>query len=73
MAATAEVDGGQGVAIPPTCSRFQLGSAAGPKVGNLTDDAEHYEYVWDVFGRLRKVKDTSDQCLVAEYRYNGVG
>ena len=42
-------------------------------VGNLTDDGESYEYEWDPFGRLRKVKKTSDQSLVAEYRYNGLG
>ena len=41
--------------------------------GNLTDDGEDYEYVYDVFGRLREVRDTSDQSLVAEYRYNGLG
>jgi len=42
-------------------------------VGNLTDDDENYEYVYDVWGRLRKVKDTGDQALVAEYWYNGLG
>ena len=41
--------------------------------GNLTDDGEHHEYEYDAFGRLRKVKDTSDQSLVAEYTYNGLG
>ena len=40
--------------------------------GNLTDDADSYEYEYDGFGRLRKVKDTSDQSLVAEYTYNGL-
>ena len=43
------------------------------EVGNLTDDGEHYEYVFDVFGRLRKVNDTSDQSLVVEYKYDGLG
>ena len=43
------------------------------KVGNLTDDGEHYEYEYDAFGRLRKIKKTSDQALVAEYTYNGLG
>jgi RHS repeat-associated protein len=43
------------------------------QVGNLTDDGEHYEYEYDAFGRLRKVKDTGDQSLVAEYTYNGLG
>ncbi|MBL1216212.1 MAG: hypothetical protein D8M59_01815 [Planctomycetes bacterium] len=27
----------------------------------------------DPFGRLRKINDTSDQSLVAEYKYNGLG
>jgi RHS repeat-associated protein len=43
------------------------------QVGNLTDDGEHYEYEYDAFGRLRKVKDTGDQSLVAEYTYNALG
>ena len=42
-------------------------------MGNLTDDGEHYEYEYDAFGRLRKIKKTSDQALVAEYTYNGLG
>ncbi len=42
-------------------------------VGNLTDDGENYEYEYDPFGRLRKVTKTSDQALVAEYTYNGLG
>jgi RHS repeat-associated protein len=42
-------------------------------VGNLTDDDTDYEYEWDAFYRLRKVKKTSNQALVAEYRYNGLG
>ena len=41
-------------------------------MGNLTDDKEDYRYVYDVWGRLRKVKDQSDN-LVAEYTYNGLG
>lgn len=41
-------------------------------MGNLTDDGEDYEYVYDVWGRLRKVKDQSST-LVAEYTYNGLG
>ena len=43
------------------------------EVGNLTDDGENYEYVFDAFGRLREVKDTGDQSTVAEYEYNGLG
>ncbi len=42
-------------------------------VGNLTDDGQAYEYVYDVWGRLRKVKNTSNQNLIAEYWYNGLG
>jgi len=42
-------------------------------VGNLLDDGEEYEYVWDGFGRLRKILDTSDQSLIAEYTYTGLG
>jgi RHS repeat-associated protein len=41
--------------------------------GNVADDGQHYEYVYDAFGRLRKVQDTDDQTLVAEYSYNGLG
>ncbi len=41
-------------------------------VGNLTDDGESYEYVYDPFGRLRKVNNQSS-ALVAEYKYNGLG
>ena len=41
-------------------------------VGNLTDDDEDYEYVYDPFGRLRKINDQSSN-LVAEYKYNGLG
>jgi RHS repeat-associated protein len=40
--------------------------------GNLTDDAESYEYEYDAFNRLRKVKNQSST-LLAEYRYNGLG
>jgi RHS repeat-associated protein len=41
--------------------------------GNLTDDGESYEYEWDAFYRLRRVKKTTDQGLVAEHKYNGLG
>ena len=43
------------------------------EVGNLTDDGEHWEHEYDAFGRLRKITDTSDQSLIAEYEYNGLG
>src|SRR5690606_15533446 len=43
------------------------------EVGNLTNDGEDYEYVYDPFGRLRKVLDRTDSSVVAEYRYNGLG
>jgi RHS repeat-associated protein len=42
-------------------------------VGNLIDDGEHYEYVYDPFGRLRKILDRSNDALVQEYWYNGLG
>ena len=42
-------------------------------VGNLIDDGEDYEYVYDPFGRLRFVKRTDNQAVVAEYRCNGLG
>jgi RHS repeat-associated protein len=42
-------------------------------VGNMTDDGKDYEYEYDAFGRLRKIKKTTDQSLIAEYRYNGLG
>ena len=40
--------------------------------GNMTDDGKDYEYVYDVWGRLRKVNNTTTHALVAEYRYNGL-
>jgi YD repeat-containing protein len=42
-------------------------------VGNLTDDGESYKYEYDAFGRMRKILDRSDDSLVAEYVYNGLG
>jgi len=42
-------------------------------LGNLTDDGDDYQYEWDAFGRLRKVKNTAGSALIAEYRYNGLG
>ncbi|NNF64227.1 MAG: RHS repeat-associated core domain-containing protein, partial [Acidimicrobiia bacterium] len=42
--------------------------------GQLDDDDEKYEYVFDAFGRLRKIKQTDgDRNVVAEYKYNGLG
>ena len=43
------------------------------EAGNLTDDGEDYDYEWDAFYRLRKIKDRSTSDLVAEYKYNGLG
>jgi YD repeat-containing protein len=40
--------------------------------GNMTDDAKDYKYVYDAWGRLRKVKQTGNSAVVAEYRYNGL-
>ncbi|MEO0631075.1 MAG: hypothetical protein AAFY46_10155, partial [Planctomycetota bacterium] len=42
-------------------------------VGNLTDDGEEYKYVWDAFGRLTEILDRSDDSLVEEMTYNGLG
>jgi len=41
--------------------------------GNMTDDGKDYEYEYDALYRLRRVRKTSNQALVAEYRYNGLG
>ncbi|MGD9689499.1 MAG: RHS repeat-associated core domain-containing protein [Phycisphaerales bacterium] len=41
-------------------------------VGNMTDDGQNYKYVYDVFGRLVKVKNQSNN-TVAEYGYDGLG
>lgn len=43
------------------------------KRGDMTDDGEHYEYVYDAFGRLRKINRTDNQNLVTEYHYNPLG
>ncbi len=43
------------------------------KNGALKNDGENYKYVWDAWGRLRQVKNRSNDALVAEYRYNGLG
>ena len=40
-------------------------------VGNLTDDGENNEYIYDAWGRLRFVNNQS-QVPVSEYRYNGL-
>jgi len=42
-------------------------------VGNMTDDGKDYTYVYDVFGRLVKVKARSGGATVAEYGYDGLG
>ena len=42
------------------------------EAGNLTDDNESYKYVYDPFGRLRKITNQSGT-TIAEYRYNGLG
>ncbi len=43
-------------------------------MGNLTDDAENYEYEYDAFGRLRKIRNQNPvPTLVAEYTYSGLG
>jgi len=40
--------------------------------GHLTDDNQNYKYVYDAWGRLKQIKNQSNN-LVAEYRYNGLG
>ena len=42
-------------------------------VGNLTDDGENYDYIYDAFGRLREIQNRSTSATVAEYTYNGLG
>ena len=42
------------------------------EVGNMTSDNENYQYKWDAFGRLREVKNLSNN-VVSEYWYNGLG
>ncbi|MGE3395176.1 MAG: RHS repeat-associated core domain-containing protein, partial [Steroidobacteraceae bacterium] len=42
-------------------------------VGNMTDDGKDYTYVYDVFGRLVKVKARGSGNTVAEYAYDGLG
>ena len=41
--------------------------------GNLTDDIESYEYVYDAWNRLVEVENTSDSSTVSTFRYNGLG
>jgi hypothetical protein len=40
---------------------------------DMTDDAHYYEYIYDGFGRLGKIKNTSSGALVEEHWYNGLG
>ncbi|MBC7819666.1 MAG: hypothetical protein IAG10_22520, partial [Planctomycetaceae bacterium] len=41
-------------------------------VGNMTDDGQSYKFIYDVFGRLRKITDRAGSPnLIEEYRYNG--
>ena len=42
-------------------------------VAKVRPDGTALEYEYDAFGRLRKILDESDQSLVAEYKYNGLG
>ena len=42
-------------------------------MGSLTDDGDSYTFVWDAFGRLRKIHNRANSNLIAEYRYNGLG
>ena len=40
-------------------------------MGNLTNDGQTYKFEYDAFGRLRKIRDQSNN-LVEEFRYNGL-
>ena len=52
-------------------AEFTLGHDA---AGNMTDDGENHEYVYDAWGRLKQVKRTlTPFATVTEYRYNGLG
>lgn len=43
-------------------------------VGNLTDDAENFEYEYDAFYRLVEVSEAGASTqVVSQYRYNGLG
>jgi hypothetical protein len=39
----------------------------------MIDDGRSYAHVWGGFERLRQVNRTTDQSLVAEYQYDGLG
>jgi len=56
---------------------YQGQSSASPAYdanGNLIDDQELYQFVYDGFNRLRFIKErASPYDVVAEYRYNGLG
>ena len=43
------------------------------EAGNLADDGENYEYVYDAFGRLAEVTNRSTSSAVTQYKYNGLG
>ncbi len=48
-------------------------STAYDAAGNLTDDARDYTYIYDAWGRLRKVTSKAGGTpLVSEYTYNGL-
>ncbi|GAB4547573.1 MAG: hypothetical protein Tsb0013_07390 [Phycisphaerales bacterium] len=54
-------------------TRSDLGSNfAYDDAGQMVDDGENYEYVYDAWGRLVEVEDQSSD-TVAFYRYNGLG
>ncbi|MBI4881741.1 MAG: RHS repeat protein [Planctomycetes bacterium] len=41
--------------------------------GNMTDDGEWHEYVYDAFNRLVQIKNTATQALEVELKYSGRG
>ena len=60
-----------------TLTRTVTGSSAvtllHDRSGEMTDDAKHFKFVYDGFGRLKKVTDRAGTpALVAEYTYNGL-
>jgi RHS repeat-associated protein len=47
-------------------------SPAYDAVGNMTDDGKQYTLVYDAFGRLRFIKDRSNNAVIEEFTYNGL-
>jgi hypothetical protein len=41
--------------------------------GGMTNDGKTYKYEYDAFGRMRKVRNRTNDALVSEYKYNALG